>query len=348
MAATNSERDRRVKRKALKDGVSREDLTDNQEQIVDVAIEHPNLTHSEIADRVDPSASYVSDVHQDYLREEFLPDAVTPDELNEDIYEIIVAGMQSMEEVDRVERQYDIDLNRGDAKEADVVVWVSQGSHEFMVMIECKFHGTAVEQDVPAAMAWYQENSDVNQTLIISRSGFQSGAKSIARDTGIELYQFEELRREDLQGRMMQFNFNITVNPREAEIVDIGLEPIEGSPHEGDVSGYVNQNPALFDEERRPTGKDIFDRMREASLEKSPGEYVEEISDRLMLLDDQFYRLDAIQYKVRELDSAEIGYEYDAYEEFDLYMKNVLVEDEEQVELVSIKEAIQAFEVNVR
>jgi hypothetical protein len=221
-----------VKRKTLKDEVSRQDLTENQERIVDEAIEHPNLTHSKIGERLDISGSYVSDVHQDYLDEEYITDAVMPGDLDEDIYEIIVAGMRSMEEVDRVERQYEIDLNRGDTKEADVVVWVSQGSYEFMVMIECKFHETAVEQDVPAAMAWYQANSDVNQTLIISSSGFQSGAKSIARDTGIDLYQFDELRREDLQGRMMQFDFNATVSPHQTEIVDLGLEPMEDSPHE--------------------------------------------------------------------------------------------------------------------
>ena len=79
-----------MKRKALKDGVSREDLTDKQEQIVDEATEHPNLTHSELADRIDPSPSYVSDVHQDYLEEEFIADAVTPDNLDEDIYEMYV------------------------------------------------------------------------------------------------------------------------------------------------------------------------------------------------------------------------------------------------------------------
>ena len=147
---------------------------------------------------------------------------------------------------------------------------------------------------------------------------------------------------------MMQFNSNNTVNFRQTEIVDLGLEPIDGSPHEGDVSEYVNRNPTLFDEERRPIGKDVFDRAGEASLDKSPGVYTEEIGDRLMLLDDQFYRLNAIQYEVRELDSAEAEYELDAYEEYDLYMKNVLVEEEEQVDLVSIEEAIQAFEVNVR
>lgn len=332
----------------MKDGVSREYLTEKQAKIVDEAIEHPNLTHSELANRIDSSASYVSDVHQDYLEEEFIADAVTSDDLDEDIYEIIVAGMRSMEEVNRVERQHNIDLGRGDSKEADVVVWVSQGSYEFTVMIECKFYGTAVEQDVPAAMAWYQENSDVNHTLIISRSGFQSGAKSIARDTGIELYQFDELRREDLQGRMMQFDFNITENPRQTEIVDLGLEPIEGSPHEGDVSGYVNRNPALFDKDRQPVGKDIFKRAREAALNKSPGTYTEEIDNHLMLLGDQFYRLNAIQYEIRELDSIKSGYEFDAYEEYDLYMENALVEQEEQVNLASIEEAVRAFEENVR
>jgi hypothetical protein len=102
-----------VKQKALKDGIRREDLTENQEKIVDEAIEHPNLTHSEIGERVDLSAGYVSNIHQEYLQEEYIADAVTPDDLNEDIYEIIVAGMRSMEEVDRVERQYDVELSRG-------------------------------------------------------------------------------------------------------------------------------------------------------------------------------------------------------------------------------------------
>jgi hypothetical protein len=224
---------------------------------------------------------------------------------------------------------------------------VSQGSYEFTVMIECKFHEAAVEQDIPAAMAWYQENSDVNQTLIVSSSGFQSGAKSISHDTGIELFECDVLRYEDLQGRMTQFDLNITVNPRQTEIVDLGLEPVSGSPHEGDVSGYVNRNPALFDEHRRPVGKDVFDRAWRASLNKSPGVYTEEINDRLMLLDDQFYRLTAIQYEVRNLEPTEVEYEFDAYEEYDLYMKNSL-EEEEQVDMVSIKEAIQAFEDNVR
>lgn len=336
-----------MKRKALKEGINREDLTENQKKIVEEAIEHPTRTHSRIGERVDLSASYVSDVHQKYIQEEYIADDVTPDDLNEDVYEILVAGMRSMEEVDRVERQYDVELSRGDTKEADVVVWVSQGSYEFTVMIECKFHGTAVEQDVPAAMAWYQENSDINQTLIISRSGFQSGAKSIARDTGIELYEFDVLRREDLQGRVMQVDLNITVSPRQTEIVDLELEPVSGSPHEGDISGHVNRNPILFDAHRRPIGEDIFDRAWEASLNKSPGVYTEEINDQLMLLDGQFYRLTAIQYEVRNLEPAKIEHELDAYEEYDLYMKNALKE-EEQVDLVSIKEAIRAFEDNVR
>lgn len=66
-----------------------------------------------------------------------------------------------------------------------------------------------------------------------------------------------------------------------------------------------------------------------------------------MLLDDQFYRLTTIQYVIRELNSAGFEYQFNAYEEYDLYMKKAL-EEEEQVNLGSIEKAIRAFGKNVR
>ena len=70
--------------------------------------------------------------------------------------------------------------------------------------------------------------------------------------------------------------------------------------------------------------------------------------NRLLLLNDHFFRLTEIEYKVERLDPAELEFEMDAYEEYDLYMEDVLEEGDTDIDLISIEEAITAFEEDVR
>lgn len=336
-----------MKRKVLKDDVSRDDLNHTQEKIVDEALKNPELSHSDIADRVDVDRSYVSRIHSEYLEEEVMADEVSPDDIDEEIYEMIVAGMEANDEVERVERQYDLDLDRGDAKEVDIAVWISKGGYDFLVIIEAKHHDIAIEQDVVAAMAWYRDNSAASEALVVSKSGFQSGAESLAQDTNIDLEQLDKLTEEAIKDRITKINFNLIIRPRQSEIIDLGLHPLGDDPHEGDVGPLVNRNPDLFDEEKRPVGKTVFERAQEAAIDKSPGTYEEDISNRLMLLEDRFYRLSSIKHEVRQLDRQELEFQYDAHEEADLYRQNVL-DDEDSVDFVSLTETIRAFEEDVR
>lgn len=338
-----------MKEKFLKEDISWEDLNSNQTEIAEAAIDNPELTHKEIAELTDWSRSYVSTVHQDYLEERIIADEVGTDDVTDDLYEIIVAGMEAMEEVERVERHHDLDLNRGNSKEVDVAVWISQGGHDFLVIIECKLHGEAVKQDIPAAMAWYQENSAANKAMIISSNGFQSGAITLARDAEVELYRLDELTRDVGEGHMMQFDISIEIRPQQAEVLDLQLEPVEGEDYDEDSKEInVTGRDELFDENRNPVGKTLQERAQEAVLDKSQGTYTEEVEHRLLLLDGDFYRLTGIEYQVRRLDPAEFGFEIDTYEEYDLYMRDVLEDEEQDLDLVSIEEAIRTFEEEVR
>jgi len=338
-----------MKRKSLKEDVDKEELTDAQEEVVEIAIEEPELTHQEIADKTEWTRSHVSSVHQDYLEEEIIADEIETDDLTDDLYEIIVAGMEATEEVDRVERHYDLDLNRGDSKEVDVAVWITHGGHQFLVIIECKLHEKPVDQDVLAAMAWYRDNSAANKAMVIARSGFQSGAKALARDAEMELYRLDELSRDVGDGHMMKFNINLEIRPTQVEVTDISVEPLPDKDYDGDqMQVNVTSSDALFDENKNPVGKNLHQRVQEAIYGKSPGIYTETIDNRLLLLNDHFFRLTEIEYKVERLDPAELGFEIDAYEEYDLYMEDVLEEGDTDLDLISIEEAITTFEEDVR
>ncbi|MFU1780292.1 restriction endonuclease [Haloarcula japonica] len=341
-----------MKEKFLKDDVDWNDLNEGQTEIAEAAIEHPELTHREIGDMTDWSPSYVSTVHQDYLEEEYIPDKITPDNLTDDIYEIIVAGMEAMEEVDRVERHHDLDLNRGDAKEVDVAVWISQGGHDFLVIIECKFHSEPVEQDIPAAMAYYQENSAANQAIIISSSGFQSGAKSLAKEAEVDLYKLDELTQDVGKNQVMRFEGDLTSTFTEKEVIDMDVEPIEKDEEEGEeITINVTSRNELFDENKKPIRKNVHEKFLEISANKSPGTYTEEIDGVLIHEKGHFFHLNSITFKIERLDPVNIGFEFDAYEEYDLYMKDVLKEEEEgetDLDLISIEDAIRTFEEDVR
>jgi len=43
-----------------------EDLTDKEQEIVQTAVENPDMTHSEIADETDSSESYVGETRREY------------------------------------------------------------------------------------------------------------------------------------------------------------------------------------------------------------------------------------------------------------------------------------------
>lgn len=338
-----------MKEKSLKEDVSWDDLTDAQTEIAETAIENPELTQNEIAEKTDRSPSYVSKVHQDYLNERILADEVEPDDITDDLYEIIVAGMEATEEVERVERHYPLELNRGDSKEVDVAVWISQGGHDFLVIIECKLHGEAVEQDVPAAMAWYQENSPASKAMIISSSGFQSGAKSLARDAEVELYRLDELTRDIGEGQVMGFDISLEIRQHQAEVLDFEVEGLEDEDYDSDnMQVTVTSSNHLFDENKNPVGKTLHERFEEAIRGKSSGTYFEDFKNRLLLLDGDFYRLKKMKYKVERLDPTEYQFEIDAYDEYDLYMKDVLEGEDAGFDLISIRDAIKAFEEEVR
>jgi len=125
-----------------------EDLAEKQRAIIETAKQHPDWTYSEIAEEVDSSDSYVGKTHREYVEEVIIPESVDWNDIDEDLYEMIVAGLEAREDVVDVEHRYDLPLSQGNSKEVDVAVWTESTRGKVLTIIECKFHEDSIEQEV--------------------------------------------------------------------------------------------------------------------------------------------------------------------------------------------------------
>lgn len=338
-----------VKEKVLKPDIHMEDLADKQRQISQAAIKNPELTHKEIANKVDSHPSYVSEVHQRFLDEHIIPERVVVDNIDEDIYESIYAGLQARRDVEKVEKHYDLERGLGDPKEIDVAVWLSKSGYNFLVIVECKFHEDSVEQGVISEMNRHVTNSKADKAVVVSWDGFQSGAVSEAEDSNTELYTLTEAvedRVSHLEDRIWKVNGEVEIHPPDhIEPTDIDLHPLTEVERNEIPGNLINENPTLFDMSKSPTDETIFSYLRKVAHGKSPGQHTANLGDHLLLLDDDFYRVDSIDYKITspDADPARREFEIDALAEHDLILIDELADPGEDIEFYSIEDALEAF-----
>jgi len=103
-------------------------------------------------------------------------------------------------------------LGRATKHQIDVTFEFVVGSVSYRTIVECKDWGVAVKQE--QVLAFYSVLLDIPgqpRGIIVSRSGFQEGARTVAAHRGIALYELREPRDEDWEGliRTIVINMNI-------------------------------------------------------------------------------------------------------------------------------------------
>jgi hypothetical protein len=86
-----------------------------------------------------------------------------------------------------------VKLVRGE-KEIDVLVRDTQTIPASVYLVECKFWNKAIPQEVIHAFRTVVADFGANHGFIVSRVGFQAGAKAAIRNTNVTLLTFEELQ----------------------------------------------------------------------------------------------------------------------------------------------------------
>src|SRR4030042_2487904 len=93
-----------------------------------------------------------------------------------------------------VELEKTIKLAGRGSKKIDVFVSDPNASFNRIYLIECKYWNNRIPQDVVHSFKTIMEESGANTGLIISKKGFQPGARSAARYTNMKILTFEELQ----------------------------------------------------------------------------------------------------------------------------------------------------------
>lgn len=327
-----------------------EDLTEKQQAIIDAAIEHPDWTYPEIADEVGSSKDYVGKIHREYVEEIITPDKVDWEDVDEDLYEMIVAGLEAREDVVDVEHRYDLPLSQGDSKEVDVAVWTESTRGEVLTIIECKFHENSIEQEVVSEVIRNVGNSAANNAYIISKGGFQEGGISQAEDAGIGLFTLKQLEDDDAEGYIQNIELTVDVRTPDVRVLGISVSPIDDTPemssgiHSRQITNQELREERLWDTDFTMTDRRFADLLQDLSSSRSVGVYQESFDDVLINVDGIFCTIDSLRFEcLPEDESTGTEHDIDLFDQYDLVMIDDLADEEDDREFYSLEESLTYF-----
>lgn len=256
-------------------------------------------------------------------------------------YQKIVAGLHALDDEVEVEHEYDYPIHSGGTKEMDVVVWNRQGRYTVTTLIECKFQGEPVEQEIVDSLVGVLNNSDADKGVIVSKNGFQSGAKERAEGSGIELWTLRQIMPDiDLEDRIRRVNLDVTVNQPRLEVLDMDVRAVEEEQKGRELEAtFTPQNSMIYTLDREPTGETLLDRLNQRLNSVDEGDYTEEFENSLLLIQGDFYQLMSVDFRVT-YSSGTIEYTTDLLDDADLTLKDELGDTHE---FVSLTEALRTF-----
>lgn len=104
----------------------------------------------------------------------------------------------------------------GGRHELDVFGVKSDGITSFHVMVECKAWNTPIEKDIVSKTAYVVDDLGLNKAIIVSLSGWRSGAEVAAEELGIELWDATDL--EQKLGQVMVAQLKGATETRERRV----------------------------------------------------------------------------------------------------------------------------------
>jgi hypothetical protein len=81
-----------------------------------------------------------------------------------------------------------------EGRQFDVVIRFRFQFYDYLVLIECKDWTRPIKVEKVDAFVTKSKAAKANKAIMVSASGFQDGARRVARENGIELYKLSELR----------------------------------------------------------------------------------------------------------------------------------------------------------
>ena len=271
-------------------------------------------------------------------------DRVSWGEVDWKLYQLIVAGLHSTGSDDRtVEHEHEIPINTGGTKEIDVFVEDNPGRHKRQICIECKFHDRSVGQGVVDEVRGYLIDSTADKGVIVSKSGFQSGAIERAENINIDLWTLGDFDPDrDLDEDVVRYvNLDLNIIVPEYRITDIDLSVLH-EENEGEEISVRTKTPdsQIYSKDMSPLRESLYDRAEAASEEPQEGEYSLEFDDgEMLILNGVACVLESVDYEITFSEHSN-EYKIDGFQDVDGLFRNELTGEEEYV---SLQEALESF-----
>ncbi len=150
---------------------------------------------------------------------------------------------------------------RSTKHQLDVTFEFSAGLTTYRTIVQCKDWATAVKQE--QVLAFHSVLTDIPgqpRGIVVSRSGFQEGARRVAEHHGIKLYELREPRDEDWDGLIRAIVINMNLRAPDFDNVRLVLDEVairqEMATHGLSAlnvafSGHPSQTPVVFESGER-------------------------------------------------------------------------------------------------
>jgi restriction endonuclease len=86
--------------------------------------------------------------------------------------------------------------------QVDVAVRFTFGPYRYLQIVECKDRKDPVDQGAVAEFVTKREKTGANKGVMVSASGFQSGAVRLAQEEGIDIFKLSEIEDQDWANRV--------------------------------------------------------------------------------------------------------------------------------------------------
>ena len=126
----------------------------------------------------------------------------------------------------------------------DVLTSHSDGVHDYLTDIECKYWDQHINKDTVMKVESIVEDCNFSKGIVVSKLGFTPDAVQYAKHVGVGLVELREMTDEDWKGRIRKIEINIIAHYPELTQVHVELE--DSAVKEGFLKGKMSGNAQLM------------------------------------------------------------------------------------------------------
>ncbi len=145
----------------------------------------------------------------------------------------------------------------GVSHQTDVLTSHSDGVHNYLTAIECKYWDKKVNKEIVMKVAEIIEDSGISKGVVVSKMGFTEDGISYAKYKNIGLVELREIEKRDWQDQLRKPFFQVALGSittfielRRPEISSIIIDSAKNNP----ISGKINSRQMVV---RHNSGEEV-------------------------------------------------------------------------------------------